>query len=152
MEISDPVASQLISESAAQPGYPLLRYKKNGHWQDLLSDDVNEHLQGLTGLPVSAKDFRTWTGTRLAMQLACEAAEHTEAHPSRKFDSTLVKLVAGELGNTPAICKKYYIHPAVLSALTTNYNRDGSAPEFTAPVDWLGTSLTSSENAVLALL
>lgn len=152
IDISDPTASQLICDSAARPGYPVLRYKQGGQWKDLLSDDVNEYLHSLTEIAVSAKDFRTWTGTRLAVQQAHEAAALVAEHPRRKFNATLVKLVAETLGNTPAVCEKYYIHPKVLTALTERFERKSSLPNFDEDSDWLSSDHSDCEQATLKLL
>ena len=152
IDISDPTASQLICDSAARPGYPVLRYKQGGQWKDLLSDDVNEYLHSLTEMAVSAKDFRTWTGTRLAVQQAHEAAALVAEHPRRKFTATLVKLVAETLGNTPAVCEKYYIHPKVLTALTERFERKSALPYFDDDNDWLSADHSDCEQATLKLL
>ncbi|MGB2203252.1 MAG: hypothetical protein ACPH5G_18120, partial [Pseudooceanicola atlanticus] len=66
--------------------------------------------------------------TRLAVQQAHEAAALVAEHPRRKFTATLVKLVAETLGNTPAVCEKYYIHPKVLTALTERFERKSALP------------------------
>ena len=152
IDITDPAACQLICDSAARPGYPVLRYKQAGQWRDLLSDDVNEYLHSLTDLEVSAKDFRTWTGTRLAVEHAHEASRLVKAHPRRQFSSTLVKQVAGTLGNTPAVCEKYYIHPNVLGALTERFAQSGKLPRFANDTDWLSPGHSDCEKATLALL
>tara|TARA_Y100001968_G_scaffold290768_1_gene294765 strand:- start:51 stop:1106 length:1056 start_codon:yes stop_codon:yes gene_type:complete len=152
IDISDPTASQLICDSAARPGYPLLRYKQGGQWKDLLSDDVNEYLHSLTEMVVSAKDFRTWTGTRLTVQQAHEAAALVAEHPRRKFTATLVKLVAETLGNTPAVCEKYYIHPKVLTALTKRFEKNKTLPYFDEDTDWLSSAHSDCEQATQKLL
>ncbi|NVK57510.1 MAG: DNA topoisomerase IB [Alteromonadaceae bacterium] len=152
IDITDATAGQLISESASKPGYPLFRYRTGKHWQDLLSDDVNERLRELVDLDISAKDFRTWTGTRLAMQLAHQASSQVNQYPRRKFSATLVKLVAGVLGNTPAICEKYYIHPAVLSYLQSQHEKNGTCQQYRETADWMNTNLSSCEKAVLEVI
>lgn len=152
IDISDPQASQLIGESAAKPGYPILRYKEGSQWKDLLSDDVNEYLRSLTELEVTAKDFRTWTGTRLATAHAHQAAELVNEHPRRQFTPTLVKLVAETLGNTPAVCEKYYIHPAVLRTLTERFEQAAPLSRFRDETDWLSPTLSDCEKATLQLL
>ena len=130
----------------------LLRYKQGGQWKDLLSDDVNEYLHSLTEMVVSAKDFRTWTGTRLTVQQAHEAAALVAEHPRRKFTATLVKLVAETLGNTPAVCEKYYIHPKVLTALTKRFEKNKTLPYFDEDTDWLSSAHSDCEQATQKLL
>jgi DNA topoisomerase-1 len=84
--------------------------------QAICSDDINEHLREISGRDISAKDFRTWGGTMhaaLALRAMGPAASRREA------DRNIVKaidLVAERLGNTRAVCRKYYIHPALIDA------------------------------------
>ena len=87
-----------------------------GRRQAVSSDDVNERLRELSGRDVTAKDFRTWGGTMhaaLALRAMGPAASRREA------DRNIVRaidLVAERLGNTRAVCRKYYVHPAILEA------------------------------------
>lgn len=88
--------------------------------------DVNEYIKGATALEFSAKDFRTWGGTLLA---AVELAEIGPAENERTVKRNLVKAVkrvAERLGNTPAVCRSCYIHPAVFDA----YERGETIEEF----------------------
>ncbi|MFW8592060.1 DNA topoisomerase IB [Glaciecola sp. 2405UD65-10] len=152
IDISDPQAGKLISESASKPGYPLFRYRIGSHWEDLLSDDVNTRLRELLDFEASAKDFRTWTGTRLAMQYAHQASVKANSNKRRKFTACLVKLVAQDLGNTPAVCEKYYIHPKVLSHLQKQYKKSGDCSAFESSDNWLNTQLSPCEKAVLKVI
>lgn len=104
----------LIKKSSELPGYELFRYKENGSFTDLTSSDVNEYLHSITGSEYSAKDFRTWGGSVFGVEYLPEAKLMVEENKRLKLESTLVKLVAKELGNTPAVCRDYYIHPTIL--------------------------------------
>lgn len=115
--IEDTQLVSLIESSAEKPGYSLLRYKESGKWYDLTSDEVNQYIRSISGADFTSKDFRTWAGTRLAVEYAAECEYIVSQYPRKRFKSTLVKKVAGALGNTPAICEKYYIHPKVLEYL-----------------------------------
>ena len=97
------------------PGTRLFRYRDDGRWRDLTAREVNEYLHDTLGLPYSAKDFRTWGGTlRLATVLAEVGPAASEREATRNV-ALAVRLVAAELGNTPAICRKSYVHPMVIA-------------------------------------
>src|SRR5439155_16241253 len=80
------------------------------------SSDVNDYLREISGSDFTAKDFRTWNGTVLAMRYlrVCEAP--TSATAGTRTVSSAIKSVAHDLGNTPAVCRKAYVHPVVLNA------------------------------------
>ena len=98
------------------PGPRLFRYRDGaGRWRDLTAREVNEYLHDTLGLPYTAKDFRTWGGTlRLATVLAEMGPARSEREATRNV-ALAVRLVAAELGNTPAICRKSYVHPMVIA-------------------------------------
>lgn len=108
---------KLIKKSSELPGYEIFRYKNGSKYQDISSSDVNEYLQNITHSAYSAKDFRTWGGTSMAVEFFPDAEEKVTQSNRLKLTPTLIKIVAKELGNTPSICKDYYIHPAVLEAV-----------------------------------
>ncbi len=68
VQIVDEEVKKLVCESATQPGYSLFRYKENSKWHDVISDDINTFLSELTCQEISAKDLRTWFGTRLSVE------------------------------------------------------------------------------------
>jgi DNA topoisomerase-1 len=98
------------------PGPRLFRYRDEGRrWNDLTARDVNEYLHELVGVPYTAKDFRTWGGTlRLATVLA-DMGPPASAREANRNVVTAIRLVAAELGNTPTICRKSYVHPIVIA-------------------------------------
>jgi DNA topoisomerase-1 len=81
---------------------------------------VNEYLQETTGKPFTAKDFRTWGGSLLATQVLLHAGDFETMKEGRRRTVQAVKDVAAALGNTPATCRKYYIHPRVLELYETH--------------------------------
>ena len=82
----------------------------------MTSADVNAYLKEISGAEITAKDFRTWTGTVLAaMALAEFEAVDSEVHAKRNITHA-IEHVSARLGNTPTICRKCYVHPEILSA------------------------------------
>lgn len=108
------------------PGQELFQYlDENGARHTIDSDDVSAYLREITGQEFSAKDFRTWAGTVLcaiALREVETCASETEA---KRNVAQVVKQVAQQLGNTPAVCRSCYIHPAVIDAY---FNSHGEAP------------------------
>ena len=97
------------------PGPRLFRYFEDGRWHDLDARDVNDYLQQVTGFPYTAKDFRTWGGTLRAATVLAELGKPKSATDGKRNVALAMRLVAGELGNTPTICRKSYVHPIVIS-------------------------------------
>ena len=99
------------------PGQHLFQYlDEDGERREVASGDVNAYLREITGRDITAKDFRTWTGTVLAaMALAEYEAVDSDAAAKRNVRDAIER-VAGRLGNTPTICRKCYIHPQVIDS------------------------------------
>jgi len=107
--------ARLVARHLRSPGARLFRYRDGTRWRNLTARDVNAYLRERLGVPFSAKDFRTWGGTlRAATVLAELEPARTETEGKRNV-ATAMRLVAAELGNTPAICRKSYVHPIVLA-------------------------------------
>lgn len=99
------------------PGYHLFQYLDNeGQRQAVHSEDVNEYIREITGADFTAKDFRTWAGTVLAAIALREFERVDSSAQAKKNVVHAVEQVAKRLGNTPAICRKCYIHPEVIDA------------------------------------
>jgi len=114
--IVDPPLVRFVAELERAPGRRLFRYQAaDGSWADLSARDVNEYLHGLVGVPYTAKDFRTWGGTLRAATVLADIGPARTPTEAKKNVVTAVRLVAAELGNTPTIARKSYIHPMVLS-------------------------------------
>ena len=108
--------TRLIRECSELPGQEVFQYlDSEGKRHPVFSHDVNSYLHEITGGDYTAKDFRTWGGTVGAIELFKEALIEVETSPKRNLTVCLVRKVADKLGNTMAICKAYYIHPAILS-------------------------------------
>jgi DNA topoisomerase-1 len=112
LEVSDPRLARVVRRCQDLPGHELFQYLDDaGQRHAISSTDVNEYLRAITGQDFTAKDFRTWTGTVLAARALCAADA-----PSKRAITMAVADVAEHLGNTPAICRKSYVHPAVIDA------------------------------------
>ncbi|MFL5296494.1 MAG: DNA topoisomerase IB [Phenylobacterium sp.] len=99
------------------PGQRLFQYyDDDGQHRAVESADVNAYLRDAMGEDFSAKDFRTWAGTVAAARALALCPECASAAEAKRHINTCVKAVAGVLGNTAAVCRKAYIHPAVLEA------------------------------------
>ncbi len=117
IDLKDPRLAKIIKRSQELPGEELFNYlDADGQAHTVHSDDVNAYLHEITGQEFTAKDFRTWAGTVLAARAlsGCDAAE--SPRQCKKAITTVIKSVAKELGNTPAVCRKCYVHPAILDA------------------------------------
>jgi len=98
------------------PGYELFQYiDENGERQVIDSSDVNAYLRAITGEDFTAKDFRTWSGTVLAARALRELPSET-ATEAKKNLVQAIEAVAGLLGNTKSVCRKCYIHPAIIDS------------------------------------
>ena len=116
-ELRDRRIARLVAACRELPGQRLFQYVgEDGQRHAVGSEDVNAYLKEVTGEDFSAKDFRTWAATLLA---ACRLAQAERGLPptaARRVVMDCVRDVAATLANTPAICRKCYIHPGVLDA------------------------------------
>lgn len=107
----------IIQKCQELPGQELFGYiDEDGTAVDIDSNDVNDYLQTITGEEITAKDFRTWGGTLYALETLCSRGLCNDATERKLALQQAVRATAGRLGNTPAVCRKYYIHSAILSA------------------------------------
>ncbi len=114
--VKDRRLARIIKRCQEIPGQNLFQYlDENGERHTVSSDDVNAYLQTLTGADFTAKDYRTWAGSVQALSVLRELQWEPESDAKRQVVE-MVKNVARQLGNTPAVCRKCYIHPAVLEA------------------------------------
>lgn len=120
IELSDPRLARIVRSCREIPGYDLFQYyDENGSRRTVSSTEVNAYIRDTTGQDFTAKDFRTWGGSvRAATVLDAIGPAESEKMAKKNVVDT-VKRVAAELGNTPAICRKYYIHPALIEAYET---------------------------------
>ena len=107
--------ARLVKRHRTTPGARLFRYREGTRWRNLTARDVNEYLHATLGVPYSAKDFRTWGGTLRAATVLAELGPGRTDTEAKQNVATTMRLVASELGNTPAICRKSYVHPIVVA-------------------------------------
>ena len=119
LELTDRRLARIVRDCQCIPGHELFQYlDHDGQPERIGSGDVNDYLREITGEAFTAKDFRTWNGSREALS-ALELIGPAESQTAAKRNIVeAVKITAERLNNRPATCRKYYIHPTVLEAYT----------------------------------
>jgi DNA topoisomerase-1 len=117
VEVSDRRLARLVGQLQELPGQQVFQYVDDeGRRQPIDSADVNAYLREIAGAEFTAKDFRTWAGT-VAASMALQDYTSFDAEADRKRAVVrAIETVAGELGNTPAVCRACYVHPDVIDA------------------------------------
>jgi DNA topoisomerase-1 len=117
LELDDRRIARIVKQCRDLPGYELFQYfDENGDRQIINSEDVNTYLKEITGEDFTAKDFRTWAGTVAAAQALTELGASDSQTQAKKNITQAIKQAAKQLGNRPATCRKYYVHPAIFDA------------------------------------
>jgi DNA topoisomerase-1 len=117
VDLQDRRLARIVKACRDLPGYELFQYvDEDGVRQVIDSADVNEYLRRTTGRDFTAKDFRTWAGTVLAAQALADVERFASTAEARRNVVRAVESVAKRLGNTKAVCRRCYIHPAILDA------------------------------------
>ncbi|WP_034296987.1 DNA topoisomerase IB [Herbaspirillum sp. RV1423] len=117
IKLHDPYMVRIVRKLLDLPGQELFQYvDEAGETHAIDSSDVNDYLRDVTGENYTAKDFRTWAGTVLAASALDEPRQFDSQAEARKNIVQAIAHVAKKLGNTPAICRKCYVHPDVISA------------------------------------
>jgi DNA topoisomerase-1 len=117
VELSDRRLARIVQRCQALPGEDLFQYVDgDGVRQTIGSGDVNDYLRAISGEEFTAKDFRTWAGTNLAVAALVEAGKWTSQRQAKSNVLRAIDRVAEQLNNTRAVCRKYYVHPAVFEA------------------------------------
>ena len=111
VDLTDPLVARVVRRCQALPGQQLFNYRDDddGDLHPIESQDVNNYLQQISGAEISAKDFRTWHGSVLALSLVLQG----EPPPT---STEVLREVAASLRNTVAVCRKSYVHPRILQA------------------------------------
>ncbi|MEO5803591.1 MAG: DNA topoisomerase IB [Verrucomicrobiota bacterium] len=117
IDVKNKRLAKIVKRCQEIPGQDLFQYiDEDGKRQDVKSEDVNEYLRETSGEDFTAKDFRTWAGTVLAAIALREFEKFDTQTQAKKNLVTAIESVAQKLGNTPAICKKCYVHPAIFDS------------------------------------
>jgi DNA topoisomerase-1 len=153
IDIQDARLAKIVRECQDLPGQELFEYVDgNNEVRDIGSADVNDYLHEIAGQEFSAKDFRTWAGTVLAARALDEFQDFDSQAAARRNITRAIERVAERLGNTRAVCRKCYIHPAVIDAymdrslMKTLKARTEHELRHSLP------AISAEEGAVLALL
>jgi len=153
VDVTDRRIARIVMKLQDLAGQSLFQYLDDeGNARDITSQDVNEYLREITGADFTAKDFRTWAGTVLAaVALGKLGASETKRQAKANIKHA-IGAVAEVLGNTPAICRQCYIHPAVLEAYLNGNSINGFKPNRREEFEKQGTDLASAQKAVLKFL
>jgi DNA topoisomerase-1 len=117
IDLRDARLARIVTALRDLPGYELFQYiDPDGNRQMIGSADVNAYLREIGGQDFTAKDFRTWAGTVLVATALAEEPSFKSPTEAKRTVNRAIESVAKRLGNTTAICRKSYIHPAILSA------------------------------------
>jgi DNA topoisomerase I len=150
VDITDRRLAKVIAKCQDLPGQDLFQYlDEGGEVQDLTSQDVNDYLRQIAAEDFTAKDFRTWGGTLLAAIALGKQEEFETKKQAKSNIKTAICAVAELLGNTPATCRKCYVHPVIVEAYlnkTRIAGLNGNGKKLKAP------DLRAAERAVLKFL
>jgi len=117
ISLKEPRLAKLVRRCQDLPGQELFGYVDDtGTTRDVTSEDVNAYLRKASGADFTAKDFRTWAGTVLAAVALREFSGFTSKREAKKNITQAIEAVSRMLGNTPAICRKCYVHPMVFDS------------------------------------
>jgi DNA topoisomerase I len=117
LDLRSPRLARIVKRCQDLPGQELFQYlDDDGQVHDIGSADVNDYLREITGENISAKDFRTWAGTALAARALQEFEDFDSGARAKRNITQAIERVAERLGNTKTVCRKCYVHPAVIDA------------------------------------
>jgi DNA topoisomerase-1 len=120
--ITDRRIARIVQHCQELPGQELFQYlDDDGRRQSVDAGDINQYLREIAGCQVTAKDFRTWAGTMLAAQALRDIGGFATQKEANANIIRAIDQVARRLGNTRAVCRKYYVHPVVIEAYFDGY-------------------------------
>ena len=153
VDVRDPRLARIVRRCQELPGQELFQFvDDDGARQSIDSADVNAYLREIAGEEFTAKDFRTWAGTVLAALALAEVAAFTSKRQARRNIVRAVESVARRLGNTPAVCRKGYVHPAVIEAYFDGVTLDAFRRRTERAIVEDVDGLTPDEAVVLGML
>jgi DNA topoisomerase I len=153
LQVKDRRIARIVKSCQDVPGQHLFQYlDDDGERHGVTSQDVNDYLREISGQDFSAKDFRTWAGTVLAAIALTEFESFDTKAAAKRNLRDAIERVSSRLGNTPAICRKCYIHPQVLDCYLegdlVNQLKDQIEEDLRTELD----ALKPEEAAVMAFL
>jgi len=153
VDMTDRHIAKIISKLQDLPGQELFQYVDvDGEVHDVTSQDVNDYLREITNEDFTAKDFRTWAGTVMAA-IALQAVGAFETKKEAKANiKSAITAVSKILGNTPAICRKCYIHPVVLETYLSGNSIEGLKQRAKDALENEAIDLMEGEAAILKFL
>jgi DNA topoisomerase-1 len=153
VEVQDRRLANIIRRTLDLPGQDLFQYvDDDGNVHSVGSADVNDYLQAIAGEDYTAKDFRTWSGTVLAAVALLEYEKFDSQAQAKKNVVQAIEAVAKKLGNTPTICRKCYVHPALIESYLDGTMLQALRRRAQQELQEDIHSLRPEEAAVLALL
>lgn len=153
VKVHDRRLARIIQRTRDLPGQDLFQYlDEDGERHTVGSSDVNDYLRAITGEDYTAKDFRTWSGTVLAALALQEFESFDSDAQAKKNVVRAIESVAEKLGNTPSVCRKCYVHPAVLDAYLDGTMLEGLRARAEESLVQELHDLQPEEAAVLAML
>jgi DNA topoisomerase-1 len=153
LELQDRRLANIIARCRELPGQHLFQFADaDGELHDISSHDVNDYLAEISGEDITAKDFRTWAATNLAALALHEFERFDSEAKNKKNVLRAVEAVAGMLGNTPSVCRKCYIHPAIFDGYLDGSLVEALKRRADEALDDPHSGLTAEEAAVTAFL
>ncbi len=153
IDLADKRLARVVERCRDLPGQDLFQYlDQDGEPHGVGSDDVNDYLREASGEEITAKDFRTWAATNLAALALADMERFDSQVQQKKAVVAAVESVAKQLGNTPAICRKCYIHPAVFEGYLDGSLAEGLKARADEVLEAHAPGLSAEEVAVTAFL
>ncbi|MFC5549008.1 DNA topoisomerase IB [Massilia aerilata] len=153
VKVNDRRLARIVQRSRDLPGQDLFEYlDENKETHTVNSSDVNDYLREISGEDYTAKDFRTWSGTVLAAIALQEFEKFDSEAQAKKNVVRAIETVAEKLGNTPSVCRKCYVHPAVLDSYMDGTMIEGLLARAEEKLAEDLQDLQPEEAAVLAML
>lgn len=155
ISVTDARLARIVRKCQDMPGQELFVYedeKGGDEPRHVTSQDVNAYLREVTGADFTAKDFRTWAGTVLAAMALREFEEVSSQTQAKRNVVMAIEAVAQMLGNTPAVCRKCYIHPEIVNSYLEGATIATIEQRVSAKIDRALSQLKPEEAAVLVLL
>ena len=153
VDLRDRRLANIVKRCQDLPGQDLFQYKgDDGELHRVTSEDVNAYIQEVIGEEFTAKDFRTWAGTVLAAQALQEFGEFDSQVQAKQHVVGAIEAVAKRLGNTRAVCRACYVHPAVVDSYLDGTLRQTLERRIEDELEEHLRDLPPEEAAVLVLL